>query len=227
MNCKKCGNEINKGAIICTNCGAKVKKPIFKKVWFWIALAIAVIIVIAISGGDSNETSKSKSEKPQSSTTQTDTDKMSVSQLYGDLENNENIPYTMSDKAEKFISEHEDCFPSTNYSHISQYVDTSIDYRHVSKNPENYGNKLMELQELYVIGIDETNIDEERKFTEIQACDIDENIYYILYNDSIDIFEDDIIKATFLPLGMTSYENLDGGTTIALVTAGSYIEKVE
>ncbi len=215
MNCKNCGNEINKGAIVCTNCGAKAKKPIYKKVWFWIVIIIAAIIVISAtsSGEDSSNTPT--------------TGDMTVSQMYGELENNESIPYQMSDKAEKFISEHENCFPSTNYDHIAQYIDTSLDYRHISKNPENYGDKLMELEELYIIGIDETNISDDKKFSEIQACDIDENIYYILYNGSIDVFEDDSIKAALLPLGMTSYDNVDGGTTIALVTAGSYIEKIE
>ncbi len=162
----------------------------------------------------------------ESETVATETD-MSVSELYATLEDNEDIPYEMSEKAENFISENENCFPSTNYEHILQFIDTSIEYRYISKNPANYGDKLIEVSELYVIGIDETNIDEEGKFTEIQALDIDENVYYILYNGSLDIFEDDVISAVMLPLGMTSYENLDGGTTVALVTAGSYIEKVE
>ena len=49
--CKNCGQTIDKKAVICTSCGVKTNKPIFKKWWFW---AIAVIIVITI--GTSNNT---------------------------------------------------------------------------------------------------------------------------------------------------------------------------
>ncbi len=49
MNCKKCGNEVDKKAVICTNCGCKIKKPIFKKWWFWVVIAI-VVIAIGASG---------------------------------------------------------------------------------------------------------------------------------------------------------------------------------
>lgn len=55
MNCKKCGHEIDKKAVICPNCGCKIKKPIFKKWWVWIVVAI-VGISIATSGGNDEPT---------------------------------------------------------------------------------------------------------------------------------------------------------------------------
>ena len=54
MKCKKCGQEVDKKAVICTGCGCKIKKPIYKKWWFW--LLIVVIIIIAGSSSQSNET---------------------------------------------------------------------------------------------------------------------------------------------------------------------------
>ena len=49
-SCKACGNEIAKSAKRCPHCGAKNKKPIFKKWWFWL---IVLIVIGAIgSGGD-------------------------------------------------------------------------------------------------------------------------------------------------------------------------------
>jgi len=48
--CKACGAEIASGAKSCPSCGAKNKKPIYRKWWFWVL--IAVVVIIAVSGGD-------------------------------------------------------------------------------------------------------------------------------------------------------------------------------
>lgn len=50
-NCKVCEKEIAKSAKRCPHCGAKVKKPFYKKVWFWII--VVIIIGAAGSGGES------------------------------------------------------------------------------------------------------------------------------------------------------------------------------
>lgn len=47
-NCKACGAEIATSAKSCPKCGAKNKKPIWKRVWVWI---LAVIILVAAIGG--------------------------------------------------------------------------------------------------------------------------------------------------------------------------------
>ena len=52
-SCKACGNEIAKSAKRCPHCGAKNKKPIFKKWWFW--LFVFVIIGSIASGGSDTE----------------------------------------------------------------------------------------------------------------------------------------------------------------------------
>lgn len=56
MNCKKCGQEIDKKAVICVNCGCKIKKPIFKKWWFWVIVVFVVIIVGNATSGTGEET---------------------------------------------------------------------------------------------------------------------------------------------------------------------------
>ena len=53
--CKSCAKEIATSAKSCPGCGAKNKKPIYKRVWFWI---IAIIIVIGATGGSSTDDSK-------------------------------------------------------------------------------------------------------------------------------------------------------------------------
>lgn len=49
INCKACQQEIAASAKTCPHCGAKNKKPIFKKWWFW--AVIVVILIGAMSGG--------------------------------------------------------------------------------------------------------------------------------------------------------------------------------
>lgn len=49
-NCKVCGHEVAKSAKVCPNCGAKNKKPFYKRTWF-IVLAVLVILSMITSGG--------------------------------------------------------------------------------------------------------------------------------------------------------------------------------
>lgn len=60
--CKSCGAEIAKSAKVCPNCGAKNKKPIFKRWWVWL---IVVVLIFAAIG--SCEDSGTTNEKGQSS----------------------------------------------------------------------------------------------------------------------------------------------------------------
>ena len=66
--CKACGQEIAKSAKACPHCGAKNKKPIFKKWWFW---AIVVVLIIAIgtsgNGGDNENTTSNNSNNNSTS----------------------------------------------------------------------------------------------------------------------------------------------------------------
>lgn len=84
------------------------------------------------------------------------------------------------------------------------------------------------LDEAYVLSIYETEIDEETTLSEIQLLDAEDNNYYCFslcaYDD---VYEGDIVSVYALPIGETSFENIGGGTTLAIVLAGCYIEKLE
>ena len=54
IKCKTCNAEIASSAKKCPSCGAKNKKPIYKKWWFWV---LAVIVVGSIAGGAGNSES--------------------------------------------------------------------------------------------------------------------------------------------------------------------------
>ena len=56
VTCKVCGKEIAKSAKTCPDCGAKNKKPIYKRAWFIALVVIILIVGIGGSGGsDSTE----------------------------------------------------------------------------------------------------------------------------------------------------------------------------
>ena len=53
--CKACLKEIATNAKSCPGCGAKNKKPIYKRVWFWV---VAAIIVVGAASGSDTDNSK-------------------------------------------------------------------------------------------------------------------------------------------------------------------------
>ena len=55
INCKTCNTEISSSAKQCPKWGAKIKKPIYKKIWFWIIIIIILIIAINPSKEDNND----------------------------------------------------------------------------------------------------------------------------------------------------------------------------
>lgn len=153
----------------------------------------------------------------------------SLADLYTEMQDNDDMPYQMSAKSQVFLAEYENYFPATDDEQLEVYdmVDTSIEYRYIEKNPELYGDRLMLASGLYITSISETDLGEIGMFTWIEAVDEQSGeCYDIFYNDSLDLFREDMISAVVLPLGFTFYENVGGGTTQSLVAVGSTIEKL-
>lgn len=69
--CEACGKEMAKSAKSCPSCGAKNKKPIYKKWFFWLIVIIIVISVISANGGE-DETTITPTEETQAEETQTE-----------------------------------------------------------------------------------------------------------------------------------------------------------
>lgn len=86
MKCKKCGQEVDKKAVICTACGCKIKKPIYKKWWFW----VLIVVIIAIVGGSSgdNETSTNTTDKTSKTEDQIVYEIVDLQTMFDDLRGN-------------------------------------------------------------------------------------------------------------------------------------------
>ena len=64
--CKTCNNPMAAKAKICPSCGAKNKKPIYKRGWF-IVLAIILVLGVAgsVDGGNKNKSERIEIKKPE------------------------------------------------------------------------------------------------------------------------------------------------------------------
>ncbi len=133
--------------------------------------------------------------------------------------------FELSEKASAFIKAHEELFPAANPDAALNYCDYELDYRQIVKKPESYGDKMLASVELYVVSSYETDLSDTTCMTEIHAVDLEtDQSYYIFYRGSLEVFEDDVISAVLLPLGVYTFDNISGGTTISLACAGSFIE---
>lgn len=138
----------------------------------------------------------------------------------------ENIEFVLTEKAKQFIATHDDIFPVKNKKLVQKYTDTNLKYKHIQKNPDNYGDKLIKLDDYKVAQILEEDI-WNGKVTQILAVDKNyENIIYILYLGKTKLYEGDKLAAYGLPLNRVSWGTIMGGELPALAIAGSYIEKL-
>jgi RNA polymerase subunit RPABC4/transcription elongation factor Spt4 len=62
--CKSCGKELAKSAKTCPSCGAKNKKPIYKRWFFWL-IAIIILIFVISATGDDDETIENEAQEIQ------------------------------------------------------------------------------------------------------------------------------------------------------------------
>ena len=146
-------------------------------------------------------------------------------ELYEFLEENSGYDYSMSTTAADFIEAHEDLFPAKDTSVLEQYTDRSVEYKHLNKNVEKYGDKLFADDEMYVLDIHEEDLGEGEYLTILQVLDNSGNSFIIFYMDELpDVFKEDTVSVCGLPLGVTSFDNVGGGSTIAVVLAGCKVE---
>ena len=71
INCKVCGAEMAASAKTCPKCGAKNKKPLYKKWWFYVLVVLVLLFAIGSAGGNSESGGGSETVKAQTAAQKT------------------------------------------------------------------------------------------------------------------------------------------------------------
>lgn len=96
-NCTSCEAEIAKSAKVCPNCGAKNKKPIYKRAWFIVLVVFVVIGTISSMGNSDENTTNNSATSTNTLVEKTTTEELpkaieyiayDVKELINDLDNN-------------------------------------------------------------------------------------------------------------------------------------------
>lgn len=99
-NCPVCGKEMAAGAKACPSCGAKNKRPVYRRWWFWVLVVLVIAEVGSSMGGEGNggtdapqQAQQETTDTPESGTDQAEEPAVtytaySVGQLMDDLDSN-------------------------------------------------------------------------------------------------------------------------------------------
>lgn len=142
----------------------------------------------------------------------------------------EDIHFELTDSQKSFINEHLQLFPATHeeLDELSGYIDNSLDYAHMNKNPSAAVGKFALIDGLYVNQIFEHQLEgggEYDYLTRINASDADGNLYQIFYmGKSTPLVEGDVARVVAMPIANSNYENTLGTTTLTLVMFASLAE---
>lgn len=139
-------------------------------------------------------------------------------------------PYSLSDTSISFLSDHPSFFPydaANPVEDIRLFVDTSIEYKMLTKNITKYEASLISMTGLSVIQIFEATF-WGNMTTEINAMDTQGNVLTIYYKGELpDVFEQSVINLIGLPVALSGYDNVSGGVTNTIIVLGCQIDCLE
>lgn len=144
----------------------------------------------------------------------------------------EDVPFftedqlTLEKKSYNFISTNADLFPALSKEAIQKtkkLADDKITSKHLNKNIKPYLEKMVTFAG-DIIQIEEDTLEDGTPVSLILIEDMDFNAIYAIGYQSTEFLEGDFVEIWGLPLGQYSYENIDGGTTLAQAIATSHIE---
>ena len=237
--CTKCGRILKEDENFCSNCGTpapqpqsaessqnqNVQPPEQKKSGFKMLLIILVVILggamLCCLFGDSEDTEPTEQVQVEME----ESEKMSALELYQTIQDGSSVSFAITGKAHMFLQEHDNLFPAKTKEDISaDLVDTSITYKHIFKNDDKYGDKMMVLSNVRVNQIFEQSIGNGEYITELNVMDDNFQPYWVFYHGTLDnTFEDDYVDIVGLPLSSGSFENTKKEDTLVVVLAGSYV----
>ena len=132
--------------------------------------------------------------------------------------------FSLPDSVISYIDSHPEYFPKADKPDAEAAILREFEYRHFTKTRKQDTIGLIKT-DLYPIQVQENVLAETGDtITTILANDEAQNIYVLYYLDSVEIYDGDIFTAYSLPVELSSYSNVSGGTTIAVDMIASYIQ---
>jgi hypothetical protein len=129
-----------------------------------------------------------------------------------------------------FIKNNYTLFPAqtdADINKVKSMTDSSIDARLLNKNPSPYFQKIASYEGT-VISVEEKQLDKTTTISLTHVMDDNEQSYQVLmYKSTGNILENDRVRFWGAPVGVSSFENVSGGSTNVIDFAGSQIEKVQ
>ena len=133
-----------------------------------------------------------------------------------------NLPFTASTSSLMYILGKSDFFPATtdeSQQELAEAIDSTVSYPQMEKNISDVDEKIFSVSDAVVISISESVIFGE-DLTIVHAMDDHYYSYMLYYKGRLpDIYKENHISFVGLPISMTSFSNVGGGTTKAVVVA--------
>ncbi len=134
--------------------------------------------------------------------------------------------FKVSPKAKKFISEHPDLFPAISDAVCFDYVNYSLEFKHLSRDIEEYGDSMVcmtgDITDIKPIKPEKTGLDDTITEIEVRVENPDKGLmrdtYYVYYIGSLDFYIGDEITFYGVPMDI-QYEQP--------IIAASYVEIFE
>lgn len=128
----------------------------------------------------------------------------------------------------KMLEDNIDLFPATDdaaKSKAQNFVDSSIEYKHLSKNVVPYRGKLVYFKNQHVEQVRSAMCWGHTYTSILTSNQYGSELQYITYDGDIDVFDGDNITFIAMPYGSSSFENIGGGTTNVITDIASIIIK--
>lgn len=139
--------------------------------------------------------------------------------------------FTISDAQGNFINSHINLFPAefSDFEEVSNYIDYTLDYAHMAKNPKSYIGKFAFVDGLKVIQVAEQEYNygssQYNYVTVMTLKDDSEHIYVVYYiGKSIELVQGDYARIIAMPIEYSSYKNLENNSVLSLVMVASVAE---
>ena len=132
--------------------------------------------------------------------------------------------FGLEDNVISYIDSHPEYFPKADKPDAEAAVLRAFEYRQFSKYRKQDTIGLIKLN-LSVIQIREDEFEETGDtVTYLLAMDENENLYTLYYLGSVELYDGDRFIAYGIPVALTSYSNVSGGTSIAIAVIASYFD---